>query len=229
MERNSVSDFYQLLSLYEDYLSYGYERERGDDPGLSVVQTQTGEDSLDAIAIEVRSCRLCRLSATRKQPVPGMGKSSPLVLVVGEAPGAEEDAEGLPFVGAAGKYLDKWLAAIGLDRKTNTYITNVVKCRPPQNRDPLPEESACCLPFLVRQIDLLKPKAILTVGRISSQLLTGQALGIGQMRGRIYRYRDIPLFVTYHPSAVLRNQAEYRSPVWEDLKRLKEYLKDDLR
>jgi uracil-DNA glycosylase family 4 len=157
--------------------------------------------------------------------VPGEGTSRPRVLVVGEGPGFEEDRSGRPFVGPAGRYLDKWLQAIGLDRGTNCFIANIVKCRPPGNRDPLPEESAACLPYLQRQIALLQPRAILTVGRISTQILVGRSVGIGELRGQRYTYRGIPLVATYHPSAVLRNQS-LRKPVWEDLKLLRSVLGD---
>jgi DNA polymerase len=188
MAQSPVSDFYRLLSLCEDYIESGFEKET-----IPVSVTESFEDSLEAIGCEVSSCTLCGLSRARKKAVPGFGSASPLVLVIGEAPGAEEDEEGLPFVGAAGQYLDKWLKAIELDRGTNAYIANVVKCRPPQNRDPLPEETSACLPFLRRQIEILKPRAILCLGRISSQLLSGRTEGIGRLRGRAHSYGDIPV------------------------------------
>ena len=154
-----------------------------------------------------------------------MGVESPDVMVVGEGPGADEDAQGLPFVGKAGQYLDKWLDAIQLSRHTNCFIGNVVKCRPPMNRDPQPDEIAACLPYLERQIALLKPRFILTVGRISSSVLTGQEAGIGRLRGRTYSFHGIPLIPTYHPSAVLRDPS-LRRPVWDDLRRLKAELEE---
>ena len=154
-----------------------------------------------------------------------MGVESPDVLVVGEGPGADEDAQGLPFVGKAGQYLDKWLDAIQLSRHTNCFIGNMVKCRPPMNRDPQPDEIAACLPYLERQIALLKPRFILTVGRISSAVLTGQEAGIGRLRGRTYSFHGIPLIPTYHPSAVLRDPS-LRRPVWDDLRRLKAELEE---
>jgi DNA polymerase len=145
------------------------------------------------------------------------------VLVVGEGPGAEEDATGRPFVGKAGQYLDRWLKAIDLDRGSNCFIANIVKCRPPGNRDPLPEESAACLPYLQEQIAILSPRAILVVGRIAAQVLTGHAAGIGDLRARQHTFGDLPLVATYHPSAVLRDSS-LRAPVWEDLKRLSALL-----
>jgi DNA polymerase len=147
------------------------------------------------------------------------------VLVIGEGPGAEEDATGRPFVGPAGQLLDRMLKAIDLDRATNCFIANVVKCRPPGNRDPQPEGSAACLPYLRAQIAALRPRAILAVGRVAAQTLTGLTAGVGELRRRQLVYEGIPLAVTYHPSAVLRDSALKR-PVWEDLKRLKATLGD---
>jgi DNA polymerase len=158
--------------------------------------------------------------------VPGEGVPHPLVLVVGEGPGADEDAAGRPFVGKAGQLLDRILSGIGLSRDKNCFIANVVKCRPPGNRDPLPAEIAACLPFLERQIDLLKPLAILAVGRVPANTLLNDDRGIGKLRGCFTEYRSrkaggpaIPLLATYHPSALLRDEALKR-PVWEDVKLL---------
>lgn len=183
------------------------------------------KESLEQIAGEISVCTLCALHEQRKKAVPGQGVMDPQVMIIGEGPGSDEDRTGIPFVGRAGQYLDRWLAAIDLDRKSNCFITNIVKCRPPGNRDPLPEESATCLPYLERQIDLLQPKAILSLGRISAQILTGRGEGIGRLRGRRHEYRGIPLIATYHPSAVLRNP-ELRAPVWTDLKSLRALLDD---
>ena len=169
------------------------------------------------------SCTRCALHRGRKHAVPGEGAAHPLVLVIGEGPGAEEDATGRPFVGPAGQLLDKMLKAIELDRATNCFIANVVKCRPPGNRDPQPEESAACLPYLRAQIAVLRPRAILAVGRVAAQTLTGLSAGVGELRRRQLAYEGIPLAVTYHPSAVLRDSSLKR-PVWEDLKRLKSTL-----
>ena len=187
-------------------------------------QRNTAESNgLAQIAEEVSACTRCSLHTGRNKTVPGGGAASPVVMIIGEGPGGEEDRTGQPFVGKAGKYLDKWLSAVGLDRDTNCFIGNIIKCRPPGNRDPLPEETSACLPYLERQVDLLKPKIILTVGRIAIQVLTGKSQGIGALRGSTYEYRGIPVVPTYHPSGVLRNP-EYRVPVWEDLKRLKDLI-----
>jgi DNA polymerase len=177
------------------------------------------QPGLDHIVREVAACTRCALHRARRNTVAGEGAEDPLVMVIGEGPGAEEDRSGRPFVGKAGQYLDRWLTAIGLDRKSNCFIGNIVKCRPPGNRDPLPEEAEACLPYLKRQIEILKPEAILTVGRVATQILCGRSEGIGQLRGKELDYMGIPVVATYHPSAVLRN-TDLRAPVWEDLKRL---------
>jgi DNA polymerase len=181
------------------------------------------EELLSSLDEEVRMCNRCELGSRRINAVPGAGSHHPAVFVIGEGPGAEEDKTGLPFVGPAGRYLDKWLAAIGLSRETNTFIGNIVKCRPPQNRDPRPEEASACLPYLMRQIEILKPRAILTLGRIAVQVLMNTSRGIGASRGSVYIFHDVPLVATYHPSGVLRNPG-YRPDVWDDLKLLKNVL-----
>lgn len=219
MNSSKRSELYRLLCLAEDYLLDGFRHEH---PAPVAAGADAGR-SLQTLAEEIRICRKCGLHENRTRAVPGEGVSRPRVLVVGEGPGGEEDRSGRPFVGPAGKYLDKWLEAVGLDRSSSCFITNVVKCRPPGNRDPLPEESAACLPYLQRQIELLEPVAILSVGRIATQILTGLSAGIGELRAGQHTYQGIALIATYHPSAVLRNP-ELRKPVWEDLKRLRSLL-----
>lgn len=180
-------------------------------------------DSLDQISAEIRACQKCRLAGNRLNAVPGDGAPNPKLMIIGEAPGAQEDASGHAFVGRAGQYLDKWLQAINLDRARDVFIGNIIKCRPPDNRDPLPDETAACMPYLNRQLDIIQPRAILTLGRISTHILTGTSEGIGKLHGRIYRFRGIPLIPTYHPSAVLRNPV-YRKPVWDDLQKLQRLI-----
>ncbi len=196
----------------------------GDGDGRDVgPKTEDPAAQLAAIARQVSSCTHCRLSETRTHAVPGEGVASPKVMIIGEAPGGQEDASGRPFVGRAGRYLDKWMEAIGLSRDRDLFIGNIIKCRPPENRDPLLDEQEACLPYLERQVDLIRPYAILTVGRIATHILTGAEEGIGRLRGRTYSYRGIPLIPTYHPSGVLRNP-QFRKPVWEDLKKLKRLI-----
>ncbi len=177
---------------------------------------------LAQLEAEVQGCTRCALHTGRTQAVPGVGALDPLVLVIGEGPGGEEDRQGEPFVGAAGRYLDKWLDAIGLSRKTNAYIANIVKCRPPGNRDPYPQERAACFPYLERQIRIIRPRTILTVGRISGRIVAGGMpnQSMRDLRGRVWDYQAIPVVATFHPSAVLRDPGLKR-PVWEDLKRLR--------
>lgn len=173
--------------------------------------------NLDSIAKKISACQNCVLAKTRNNVVPGEGVPNPAVLVIGEGPGADEDAQGRPFVGKAGQLLDKMLAAINLDRGKNCFIANIVKCRPPMNRDPSPEECAACSSFLQAQIHVLKPKMILAVGRIALQKLLDTSIGITKMHGKILDYNGIPFMATFHPSALLRDES-YKRPAWEDLK-----------
>ncbi len=166
---------------------------------------------------EVLRCTRCALHKTRTQGVFGVGPHQCDWLVIGEAPGAEEDRRGEPFVGAAGQLLDAMLKAIGLDRRSNVYIANILKSRPPGNRDPKQEEVAACLPYLERQIELLRPKIMLAVGRIAAQNLLGTEEPLGRLRGRVHRFGATPLVVTYHPAYLLRTPADKRK-AWEDLK-----------
>jgi DNA polymerase len=224
----------RLLDTAGDYLRDGYRKPRGeygftDDAAAAA----PGEDSLEAVAAEALQCSACNLHSGRQNVVPGEGAAHPLVLVIGEGPGADEDRLGRPFVGKAGQLLDKMLASVGLSREKNCFIANMVKCRPPNNRDPLPEETASCSRFLSRQIRLLNPKLILCVGRISAQSLLKTTTSIGNLRGSFNPYRvddtqetegfTIPLLATYHPSALLRDES-YKRPAWEDLKLLKQRL-----
>ena len=181
-------------------------------------------DTLEKIAEEINNCSLCRLCETRKKTVPGEGAASPLVMVIGEGPGKDEDASGRPFVGVAGQLLDKMLASIFLSRESNCFIANIVKCRPPSNRDPLPDETAFCRPYLERQIQVLKPRFILCAGRIAAQTLLRTTEPIGRLRGKFTALEigsiEVPFIATYHPSALLRNE-DLKRPAWEDLKLLR--------
>ncbi len=223
--------YWELLHDAADYIECGYSRPRRvprplprESSRLEITEKKAApEEGLARIAEEVAVCSKCGLHTGRTHTVPGMGAVEPLVMCIGEAPGAEEDRTGRPFVGKAGQYLDKWLDAIGLSREENVFIGNIIKCRPPNNRDPHPEEMEACLPYLKRQIEIIRPKTILTLGRISSQVLSGQSKGIGALRGTSFLFMDIPCIPTYHPSGVLRNP-EYRKPVWEDLQRLQEFF-----
>ena len=172
-------------------------------------------DSLAAIAEMVAGCTRCPLYATAKNPVPGTGNPEADFMIVGEAPGANEDEQGVPFVGQAGQLLTKILGAINLSRD-DVFIANVLKHRPPGNRNPMPEEVAACSPYLVRQIELVRPKVILALGTFAAQTLLETKTTIGKLRGQIHRYHGVPLIVTYHPAALLRNPA-WKRPTWEDV------------
>lgn len=188
-------------------------------PGLPVLPASYEE--LREVAL---ACTRCRLSGTRTHVVFSDGVPDARLVVVGEAPGANEDATGLPFVGAAGKYLDLLLRTVGLSREDSVYICNVLKCRPPGNRNPLPDEIETCSPFLEKQIELIRPEALLAVGSFSGQLLTGrQGVALGQLRGEVHSYKGIPLVCTYHPAALLRNPRWTRS-FWDDLQLLRNVM-----
>jgi len=179
----------------------------------------------------IQNCTACHLCETRKNIVPGEGAPEPLVMVIGEAPGPDEDASGRPFVGKAGQLLDKMLGSINLSRESNCFITNIIKCRPHENRDPQPDEIAACAGFLESQLQSLKPRFILCLGEFSSRLLLHNAESIEKLRGRFIDCKiagmTIPLIVTYHPSALLRNE-DLKRPAWDDLKLLRAALEDIL-
>jgi len=167
-------------------------------------------------AADVDVCVACGLSRTRKKTVPGVGDTRAEWLFIGEAPGAEEDARGEPFVGQAGKLLDNMLAALGMSRGKSVYIANVLKCRPPGNRTPEPGEVDACRPYLDRQIALIAPKVIVALGKSAATTLLGIDATIGSLRGRVHRYGGLPLVVTYHPAYLLRNLPD-KAKAWEDL------------
>lgn len=192
---------------------------------IEEINTESGNtrDKLERIAQKIQNCNRCRLSNGRKNTVPGMGVENPFVLVVGEGPGEQEDNTGLPFVGPAGQLLDKMLISIGLSRQKNCYIANIVKCRPPMNRTPLPEEADACISFLKAQITILKPKAILAAGSTAIKNLLRTSDGVVKLHGQILSYNGIPLMATYHPSALLHNPMNKRT-AWEDLKIFRQKL-----
>jgi DNA polymerase len=170
----------------------------------------------DALEHAIRTCTACPLHASRTQGVPGVGDRAAEWLIVGEAPGADEDRQGEPFVGQAGKLLDAMLASLGLKRGQNVYIANVLKSRPPGNRNPEPAEVAACLPYLERQIALIQPKLILAMGRFAVHSLLQTDEAISRLRGRLHRYQGVPLIATYHPAYLLRNLPD-KARAWEDL------------
>ncbi len=186
----------------------GASRALFDDPAAKLT-------TLQEIADVVATCRRCSLYATAINPVPGVGNPDANFMCVGEAPGSNEDQQGEPFVGQAGQLLNKILAAIDLKRE-DVFIANVLKHRPPGNRNPTPDEVVACSPYLVRQIELVRPKVILALGTFAAQTLLETKLTIGKLRSQVHRYYGVPLIVTYHPAALLRNPS-WKRPTWEDV------------
>jgi DNA polymerase len=184
--------------------------------GAQVAVHPSSTATWEELRIQVAECRACGLCKQRKQAVFGVGHPTAPWLFVGEGPGADEDELGDPFVGQAGKLLDAMLAAIGCERGREVYIANVVKCRPPGNRTPTAEEAAACAPYLDRQIELIGPQLIVALGKSAATRLTGAEASLASLRGRVHRYRDIPVVVTYHPAYLLRSLPE-KAKAWEDL------------
>ncbi len=183
------------------------------DPASTNAAPNAGWEQLRTLVAGCRACGLCR---QRKQAVFGVGHESAPWLFVGEGPGADEDEQGEPFVGQAGRLLDSMLAAIGCRRGREVYIANVVKCRPPGNRTPSAEEAQACAPYLDRQIELIAPRVIVALGKTAATRLLATEASLASLRGRVHRYRNIPVVVTYHPAYLLRSLPE-KAKAWEDL------------
>ncbi len=181
-------------------------------------------DSIDAVAASIAGCKRCPLHATALNPVPGSGNPKAGLMIVGEAPGATEDEQGVPFVGAAGQLLTKILASPGVElKREDVFICNVLKHRPPGNRNPMPDEVTACSPYLFRQFELIRPRAILALGTFAAQTLLQTKLAIGKLRGQVHRFHGVPLIVTYHPAALLRNPS-WKRPTWEDVQLVRRIL-----
>jgi DNA polymerase len=199
-------------------------------PGLTVVPPAvtllgdeiTRAESLAEVAGLIRGCERCRLCQGRTNTVPGEGNPRARLMCIGEGPGATEDETGRPFVGKAGSLLDQVLAAIDCPRET-VFIANIVKCRPPQNRKPLPDEATACLSYLHRQIALVQPTVLLALGGTAAEWLLGVKRSLGDMRNQVHRYGNIPLIVTYHPAALLRNP-NWKKPTWDDVRIARQLL-----
>jgi len=184
------------------------------------------QSALQTFHDSIKDCQKCALAAGRTQVVCGSGNAQAPIMFVGEAPGYYEDKEGVPFVGAAGKLLDRLLQEIGLQR-AEIFITNVVKCRPPQNRDPHPEEVEACQPYLFHQIELIKPRVICTLGNFATQLLLGRKVGITKVRGQHFQVQDYFVFPMLHPAAALHRE-HFQAAVREDFQRLRAFLDQGL-
>ncbi len=217
--KQHIDDWYlQTMGIqtYSDKL--GYNTAEIDIPKSDFSQTW------ESLRQRVANCTTCPLHQTRTQTVFGVGSTQAKLVFVGEAPGQQEDLKGEPFVGRAGQLLDQMLLAIGLKRE-DIYIANILKCRPPNNRDPKPEEQQCCTPFLLEQLKLLNPKLIISLGRISAQYLLQSNLPLGRLRMQqhVYSSYHIPLLVTYHPAYLLRSPAD-KAKAWEDLLKIKRFI-----
>jgi uracil-DNA glycosylase family 4 len=191
--------------------------------GVSVARAGGKKELLDALNAEYAHCQLCPLSQTRTNVVFGSGNPDAALMFVGEAPGFDEDKQGLPFVGAAGQLLTKIIEAMGLSRD-QVYIANCLKCRPPQNRNPLPTEITTCSPILAKQIDIIQPRIVCTLGKFAAQTLLGTEEPISRLRGRFFDWRDgIKLMPTFHPAYLLRNPGD-KKLVWDDVKKIMKEL-----
>ncbi len=211
---NESPDLLETLALARDFLA----REIAYAPASIARMNDRGSDSdsLTILSQEACSCQKCGLARTRTSVVFGSGRTDADLVFIGEAPGAEEDRQGLPFVGAAGQLLTRMIEAMGLTRE-DVYIANVIKCRPPNNRDPKPDEIAACQPYLLQQIEQIAPVVICTLGRFAAQTLLQTTESMGRLRGKIFEYQGAKLVPTYHPAALLRN-TQWKRPAWEDLK-----------
>lgn len=209
----------QQRDLFGDVLTNGRKPSAPGDGPARPDEAWAGSGTLEELNAAICNCLKCGLGATRTNFVFGTGNPKAGVMFVGEGPGAEEDARGEPFVGRAGQLLNKIIEAVGMKRE-DVYICNIVKCRPPNNRAPLPAEEEECTPYLMKQIELVKPRFIICLGRTAAQWLLSTTDGLSAMRGKMYDFHGAKLIVTYHPAALLRNP-EWKRPTWEDMKMFK--------
>lgn len=228
MPEDPVQELRELTAALEDWLRFqrrlGWPGTPGESEGEAPCQVQeTGRVlTLKEIRAELGDCQRCKLSHGRKNIVFGDGSARARLMFIGEGPGDEEDLQGLPFVGAAGQLLNRLLGKLGL-RREEVYIGNVVKCRPPGNRDPEADETGQCLPFLLKQIEAIKPRVIVTLGRVATQAVLGTQAPLTRMRGQWQKYRETRVMPTFHPSYLLRFPKE-RHKTWEDMQQVMEYL-----
>lgn len=228
-ERSLLDEYLEIVASVKNFVEENIQlgileipKEKNDD---NIYKNDLFEDinaksyqSMMDIRLAVENCRLCPLHKTRTNVVFGTGNEKAKLVFVGEAPGADEDAQGMPFVGKAGQKLTQIIQAIGLTRE-EVYITNVLKCRPPNNRNPLPEEIRCCEPYLIHQLKIIKPETICALGTFAAQTLLKTDQPISKLRGRFHTYQGIRLMPTYHPAFILRNP-QYKRDVWEDVQKL---------
>ncbi len=217
-----MSNSLEILDMTEKYLSQRaelYGKEFYLEAEFETFMTGTSNSELEKFYQQIKDCEKCKLARGRTNLVFGTGNPEAKLMCIGEGPGVEEDRQGEPFVGAAGQLLNRILAAIGFQRE-EVYIANIVKCHPPGNRDPQPEEIAECLPYLKRQIEIIRPKVILALGRVAGQTLLNTANPLGKLRGAVHEIDNIKVVVTYHPAALLRNP-QWKSSAWQDVQLLR--------
>ena len=217
LDEHLIRFFNQTKDIYGDEIFLNYNDSSKNNSHSSFSSNITSFEN------QINKCHKCDLGNSRTNFVFGVGDPDASLMLVGEAPGEKEDIEGEPFVGRAGKLLDKILIAIGRSRNKDVFICNVLKCRPPNNRDPLSTEVKECEPYLEHQINLIKPKLIVALGRIAGKTLLGVDNSLKSMRGEIHNYYDIPLIVTYHPAALLRNP-NWKPQAWKDFKWIKSII-----
>lgn len=215
----------KTIAVNEEPMLFDLPARKQEPGGPITVEAWGTAPSVDDLNAQICNCVKCALGHTRTKFVFGVGNPNATLMLVGEAPGADEDAQGEPFVGRAGQLLNKILEAINFKRE-DVYICNILKCRPPNNRKPQPEEVEQCIPYLRKQIQLVKPKVILCLGLTAAENLLNTTESLGRLRGRVLRYEGIPLMVTYHPAALLRNP-NWKRPTWEDVQAVRK-LHDEL-
>ena len=225
MKPELLKYFKQYKELYDDEIFISSKKSSESISKEKPHKKTDPVSSLTFLKNDVINCKKCSLSDTRTNAVFGVGDFSASLMLVGEAPGEQEDLSGEPFVGRAGQLLDKMLAAIDRSRENDVFICNVLKCRPPENRDPKSDEINQCEPYLVNQIDLIKPKLIVALGRIAGKTLLGVDKSLKDMRKKIHNYHDSDLIVTYHPAALLRNP-NWKPYAWEDFKWIRSILEE---
>ncbi len=221
-QSNIIDEYLRIVASVRDYvedqIELGFLSAPASESSDNAAASAAAYESMEGIRAAVESCQKCPLCQTRNNTVFGAGDEQAKLVFVGEAPGADEDKQGEPFVGRAGQKLTQIIAAMGLSRE-EVYITNVLKCRPPGNRNPLPEEIQACEPYLIAQLRLIKPKVICTLGGFASQTLLRTDQRISRLRGRFHTYQGIKLMPTYHPAFLLRN-AKFKRDVWEDVQKV---------
>ena len=220
MENETVEIVAELRRYLEDLVAFEGGRFLVPEEAEEVAEVLvSAAEELEAFRLQICDCTRCSLGNTRQNFVFGSGDPQAGIMFIGEAPGADEDRQGQPFVGASGQLLTKIIEAMGMSRE-QVFICNVLKCRPPNNRDPQEEEIALCEPYLKRQIEIVRPKVICSLGRVATQALLKSSESMGRLRGRLHHYEGIPVIATYHPAALLRN-SQWKRPTWEDMKWLR--------